>query len=125
MKIQELLEDVTPYDLGKVEQIADALWAKFGVDVKFTRHFLDRVNDERNKTPITTDELIALFKKEFKNYGREISDLDSNAEAVMKDMFSKINLPFVVTDRGRERSLVAKTVMRKDRFQTPNPSYVV
>lgn len=126
MRFNEILqEDVTQQQLDQVEQFADALWSKYGVDVKFTRHFFDRLNDPRNIKPITADELVALFKKEFQLHGRDIADFDSNGEAVMKDMISKLNLPFVVVDHGRDRDIVAKTIMRKPNFKTPNPEFKV
>ena len=40
---------ITRSDLNQIERYADRLFAKVGIDVEFTRHFLDRVNDERNK----------------------------------------------------------------------------
>jgi tagatose-1,6-bisphosphate aldolase len=125
MKIHELFEDITPSELNYVEQIADAFWNKLGIDVKFTRHFMDRVNDPRNRTPITADELIQLFKKEYQMYGKDIAELGANAEAVMKDLISKINLPFVIAGSGKSKQLVTKTVMRKNNFKTPGAEYKV
>ena len=126
MRITELLEDITQPELTQVERFADALWGKLGVEVEFTRHFFDRVNDPRNGKPITTAELIRLFKKEYERNGKQIAKLDGS-EAVMKDLLTQINLPFVVRDarRGDGKELVAKTVMRKDNFFTPDPEYVV
>jgi hypothetical protein len=126
MRIAELLEDITPTELSQVERFADALWSKLGVEVEFTHHFFDRVNDPRNGKPITTAELIRLFKKEYERNGKQIAKLDGS-EAVMKDLLTHINLPFVVRDarRGDGKELVAKTVMRKDKFMTPDPEYVV
>ena len=54
-------------------------YAAVGIDVEFTRHFLDRVNDERNKKPIST-ELIGLFKKTYKKHGKKIPKLDPDTE---------------------------------------------
>jgi hypothetical protein len=125
MKISDLFEDISPAELDQVERVADQLWSQYDIDVEFTRHFLDRVNDPRNGKPITPEELVALFKKEYQEYGRDIADLDANAEAVMKDVFSKLNLPFVINDRGRERNLVAKTIMRKPNFKTSNKEFPV
>lgn len=124
MRIRELIENINQQQLDQVERFADALWAKLGVDVEFTRHFFDRVNDERNGKPITTAELIRLFKKEFQQYGKDIANLQGY-EAVMKDLFTNINLPFVIKDRGQEKQLVAKTVMRKPGFKTPDPEFIV
>lgn len=124
MKIRELMEAVTQAELDQVEKFADALWGKLGVDVEFTRHFMDRVNDERNGKQISPAELIRLFKKEYERNGKQISQL-AGAEGVMKDLLTTVNLPFVIKDTHDGKELVAKTVMRKDKFKTPDPEYVV
>ena len=46
-----------------------------GVDVEFTRHFMQRVNDPRNKKQITPAELTRLFKQSYKKYGKMITKL--------------------------------------------------
>lgn len=125
MRFAEILKEMTQQELNAVEQFADSLWKQYDVDIEFTRHFFDRVNDSRNGKPITADELIELFKKEYQMYGRDIADFDSNGQAVMKDLLTKINIPFVVVDRGRDREIVMKTVMRKNNFATPNPEFKV
>ena len=114
---------ITRSDLAQIEKYADKLFAKVGIDVEFTRHFLDRVNDERNKKQITVQELIRLFKQTYAKYGKKISQLGDDAEAVIKDMKTDINMPFVLNWNRREQEfeLVAKTIMRKRNFRTPNP----
>lgn len=118
------MEAITQSDLDQVERFADALWSKLGVDVEFTRHFMDRVNDTRNGKAISSAELIRLFKKEYERNGKLISQLE-NGEGVMKDLLTTINLPFVIKDTDDGKELVAKTVMRKDQFKTPDPEYVI
>jgi len=59
-------EDVKQADLDAIEKYADKIFSKVGIDIEFTRHFIDRVNDERNQKPITTAELTRLFKQEYK-----------------------------------------------------------
>ena len=116
-----ILEDITKRDLDQIEKYADKLFASVGIDVEFTRHFMDRVNDSRNKTPITTSELVRLFKQSFKKYGKKIAKLGPDAEAVINDMKTDINMPFVLDLKGGELELVAKTVMRKKDFKTSGP----
>lgn len=111
-------------DLNDVERFADALWGKLNIDVEFTRHFFDRVNDMRNKKPISAAELIRLFKKAYQKYGKQLADQE-HIEAVMKDLLTQINLPFVLKDKGDEKQLVAKTVMRKPNFKTSNQTYEI
>jgi len=115
-------EDVTKGELDQVEKYADKLFAAVGIDVEFTRHFLDRVNDERNKKPINTAELIRLFRLTYKKYGKKIPKMGPDAQAVIHDMETNVNMPFVLNvDRSGMLDLVAKTVMRKKDFKTSNP----
>jgi len=70
-----------------------------------------------------------LFNKAYKqfNRGKDIVSLGARAEAVLKDMSTDINLPFVLTwdHRNQEIDLVAKTVMRKKNFKTRSPEFTV
>jgi hypothetical protein len=123
----ELTENVTQSDLKGVEVYADKLFKTLNIDVEFTKHFLDRVNDARNKKDITVDELQALFRKTYHTHGKKIPKLGPDAEAVIADMASDVNLPFVLKwDKDSEElDLVAKTVMRKKNFMTSNPKLKV
>ena len=56
------------------------------IDVEFTRHFLDRVNDVRNKMQITSAELTRLFKQSYKKFGKVIQKTRADAQAVLSDM---------------------------------------
>jgi len=117
-----ITEEITVADLKGVEKYADKLFAKVGIDVEFTRHFLDRVNDARNKKQITTAELIRLFKQSYAKYGKKIAQLGPDAQAVITDMQTDVNMPFVLKwdNKSQELDLVAKTVMRKKGFATSN-----
>ena len=123
MRINEVDRELTQTELDQLETFADRLFAKVGIDVEFTRHFLDRVNDLRNTRQITSSELTRLFKQSFKKYGKTIAKLGPDAEAVMKDMKTDVNIPFALQWDGKELDLVAKTVMRKSNFATPNPEF--
>jgi hypothetical protein len=124
---KSLREEITKRDLDGIEKFADRLFAKVGIDVEFTRHFLDRVNDERNRKQITTAELTRLFKQTYNKHGKKIPQLGPDAEAVLKDMQTDINMPFVLKwDKGtQEFELVAKTIMRKKGFATSNQTLTV
>ena len=109
---------ITKSDLDQVEKYADRLFAALGIDVEFTKHFMDRVNDARNIKQITTSELIRLFKQSYKKYGKKISKMSDDANAVIHDMKTDINMPFVLNYKKGEIELEAKTVMRKKNFTT-------
>ena len=114
-------KEVTKSDLDQIERYADRLFGAVGIDVEFTKHFLDRVNDVRNKMQITSAEITRLFKQSYKKFGKVIRKLGPDAQAVLSDMKTDINMPFVLNLKGGELELVAKTVMRKKNFKTSNP----
>jgi len=115
-------EDVTQSQLNDIEKYADRLFKSVNIDVNFTRHFVDRVNDRRNEKPISTSELTRLFKQTYKKHGKKIPKMGDDAQAVIQDMQTDINMPFVLAydDKNKELDLVAKTIMRKKNFKTPN-----
>ena len=117
---------ITKKQLDSIERFADKLWGKVGLDVEFTRHFLDRLNDSRNKKDITPAEIQRLFKQSYRRYGKKIASLGQGAQAVINDMETDINMPFVLQlDKNGELDLVAKTVMRKKDFKTTNQKFTV
>lgn len=120
-------EYLTRGDLNQVERHADNLFKDIGIDVEFTYHFLDRVNDPRNGKEIITKELIDLFSKTYIKYGQKIPQFKSGTEAVINDLNSNINIPFILKRNPRtgKFDLINKTVMRKKNFQTSNPKLEV
>ena len=120
-------EDVTQSQLNALEKVVDKVFGQVGIDVEFTRHFLDRANDARNGEPISIKELAMLFKKEYQRWGKPIAQMGPNAQAVLKDLESDINVPFVLQwDReNNELDMIAKTVMRKKDFRTSNKEFPV
>ena len=121
LQVKGNFKEITKSDLDQIEKYADRLFGALDIDVEFTRHFLDRVNDMRNKVAITPAELTRLFKQTYKKHGKTIARLGPDAEAVITDMKTDINTPFVLNLKGGELELVAKTVMRKKNFKTTNP----
>ena len=113
-------EDVSQKELQDLEKFADRLLNKFDVDIEFTRHFADRMNDKRNKPAITIAELQRLFKKMADNKGKKIKK-HGNSEAILKDMQSDLNLPVVINWKNGEFEVVNKTIMRKKAFKSPDP----
>ncbi|MCA1799932.1 MAG: hypothetical protein LC687_00230 [Actinobacteria bacterium] len=119
--MNNLTERVSPDQLSQVEAYADKLFAKVGIDVEFTRHFKDRLNDLRNKKPITSAELVRIFRETYKMYGKKIPALGPDAQAVIADMKTDINIPFVLNvSRDGGLDLINKTVMRKKDYKTSN-----
>jgi hypothetical protein len=93
---KQFSEDISKSDLDQIEKYADKLFLSVGIDIEFTRHFLDRVNDSRNKKPITSAELIRLFRLTYKKYGKKIPKMGADSQAVIHDMETDVNMPFVL-----------------------------
>ena len=126
IKLKDLInEDISMSQLNQVEKHLDKIWAKVGIDVEFTRHFHDRVNDRRNGKPINTAELLRIYKQIYKRYGKPISQLSKGTEILLKDMSTDINVPVVLRWNGRELEMIAKTVMRKKNFKTRTKKYSI
>lgn len=109
-------------DLDQIEKYLDAVFGKLGVDIEFSKHFHERLNDERNGKPISRKELIELFQKEYLKYGKTIVQMGPDKEAVLTDLSTNVNSP-IVLNWNREKKvleLVAKTIMRKKDFKPNN-----
>ena len=111
--------EVTRTELKYVEKFADRILAKFNVDIEFTRHFEERMNDKRNGTPITVAELQQVFKKIENKKARDIRS-SPNSEAIIKDLQKDLNMPVVIkyNKNKDEFQVVTKTIMRKKNFKS-------
>lgn len=116
---------VTMGQMREFEKLVDRLFEKFGINFDFTKHFRERMSDERNKPCINMRELGQMIQKIYnknKADGKTLSKF-TDAEAVVKDLQSNLNMPIAVEydRRNDELRVVAKTIMRKKDFKTPNP----
>jgi 6-pyruvoyl-tetrahydropterin synthase len=114
--IKEVLKEMTSSELNSVERHADAELDP--IDIEFGNHFFDRLNDPRNGKEITSDELISFFNRLAKKKEAFISFIKRYREFVVKDKNSSINIPFV----SQVNQALAKTIMRKPGFMTPDPT---
>ena len=113
-----LNESITIGQLRDLEKVLDALFASANIDIEFTKHFFDRVNDARNKKDITIPELQAIFRKAYARYASELESYGSGFQAVLADLQTNINIPFVLhwNPKSKLIELISKTVMRKKGF---------
>jgi len=115
---------ITQSQLNELARYLDALWEKVGMDMRFSKHFLDRVNDARNIRPITLQEVSRLFVEAYKKFGPTFAKLgkrDEDIEGVLSDMKTNVNSPFAIKwQRDKKQfELLGQTVMRKKNF-VPN-----
>lgn len=123
---------ITITQLQRIEQYADAMFYRFGIDVEFSgmikdSHFYQRLNDPRNNPPIEAEEIRQLFKKVSQKYGELLSKENDKVEGVLRDMSSDINIPFIIKwdKQKKELDLIPKTIMRKKDFYTSDTLYKV
>jgi hypothetical protein len=115
----EITESVTQQQINDLEKFGDRLLKKFDIDIEFSRHFADRMNDARNNPDISVAEIQALFKKIAKNKAKNIIN-NKGSEVVLKDIQKDLNLPIVIKVDGNEIDVIHKTIMRKKNFTTSN-----
>lgn len=146
MKLHELTlieAEITWSDLNKLEKTLDDLFAKVNIDIAWHGHFKDRINDIRapsgtqgnGKNPdfnaiqksITIKELELIFRDVFKKYGAKIAAHKAGYEGLIFDINSKINIPFILQwdKEAGEISLIAKTIMRVQNFNTRTKKFKV
>jgi hypothetical protein len=117
---------VTREHMKAFEAFVDRMFAKFNIDFDFTKHFRERMSDERNRPCIDMKELAGMIQKIYKRKenGKDIIAKHKDAEIVVKDMQTDLNMPVAIEydSKDDEFRVVAKTIMRKKNFTTPNPT---
>lgn len=112
---ESIINEIPMVDLQKIDKFADKKLNP--VDVVLTdKHFFDRLNDPRNGKEISNAELIGFFKRLSKKKKEFLDFLDRYKQVVASDDRTNINIPFM----KQANKVIAKTVMRKKDFKTPN-----
>lgn len=119
-----VVEVITMTQVKAFEKVVDSLFKKYDINFDFTKHFAERMSDERNDPLISLEELAALFKKIYnsvKSGNNSLSKFEG-VEAVLKDLQSNLNIPVAIEYNRRtdDLDIATKTIMRKKDFRTPN-----
>uniref|UniRef100_A0A6C0JYF0 Uncharacterized protein n=1 Tax=viral metagenome TaxID=1070528 RepID=A0A6C0JYF0_9ZZZZ len=107
-------------EIKDLEKFADRLLNQFNVDIAFTKHFGERLSNDRNRPCIKLDELKSLFKRISATRAEKIKN-HPNGEYVIQDLQKDLNLPVVVEFKRGEFDVIVKTIMRKKNFMSSNP----
>jgi hypothetical protein len=109
------LNEIPMADLQKIDTFADKQLNP--IDVVLTdKHFFDRLTDPRNDKEISPAELIGFFKRLSKKKKEFLDFLDKYKSLVATDGRTDINIPFM----KKSNKAIAKTIMRKKDFKTPD-----
>lgn len=119
---EQVQNRVTRAQLAAIERFGDRLLKEFGIDIEFTKHFADRMNDDRNNPRISPQELTDLFIKIADRQGARIRQR-RKGEAVLNDIQKDLNIPVVLKydAKNDEIDVIHKTVMRKKGFKSRDP----
>jgi hypothetical protein len=110
------INEIPMDDLIQIDKYADKQLNPLDV-VLTDSHFFDRLTDPRNQKDISQAELIRFFKQLSKKKNEFLTLLDKYKEIVATDNKTNINIPFMKASN----KAIAKTIMRKPEFKTPNP----
>lgn len=121
----KLLELQSPAELRALEAHLDDLMRPVGLDVEFSKHFVERLLG-RDRS-ITGAEIIDSFTKLKQKYKQKLKSYKRKPgqRAILKDFDHDLNVIFGVTHKGGDLpDLVNITIMRKDpdEFRTDTPS---
>lgn len=107
MKIFELVQ---PAEVIELERQLDKLMRPVGLDVEFTRHFVERLLGRERR--VTIEEVVAAFKKLKAKFKRRLLSAKKkpNYEAVLKDFGSDLNIVFGI--KGNQLNNI--TIKRKN-----------
>ena len=127
-------EDVTPKQLIDIRTSINKQFSSLGIRVDLdTRHFKKRVDDKRNVKPISSAELIGVFKRAAKKWkSKKFTDTilttvdpvtgNKDKQAVIHDKQTDINIAAVLDTTGsRMPEFIIKTILRKKEFGTRSP----
>ena len=127
-------EEVTPKQLIDIRTSINKQFSSLGIQVDLdTRHFKKRVDDKRNVKPISSAELIGVFKRASKKWKSKkftntiLTTVDpvtgnKDKQAVIHDKQTDINIAAVLDTTGsRMPEFIIKTILRKKEFGTRSP----
>lgn len=126
MKSNEFITEATNAELVELERQLDKMFSTLGLDVEFTRHFIERLMGREKR--VTTDEILAAFQKLKSKYKRQLlkAKKQDAGPGALQDFDSDLNVLFAITPdkKNNEYDLVNITVKRKDpnEFHTDTPS---
>lgn len=106
----KLFELQSPAEVQELENLLDDLMRPVGLDVEFSRHFIERLLARESK--VTIDEIRSSFAKLKQRYKKRLLHAKKvkGYQAVLKDFSNELNIVFAI--KGGEMTNI--TMMRKN-----------
>lgn len=92
---------VTKEQLSRVKHILQSKFNKVNVDLQFSNHFIDRINDDRNETKINIKDIEHIFNLILISIDKLKALKHKELEAVIKSRSTNINMPIAFEYRGK------------------------
>jgi len=115
--VSNIQESVTPDELKQADAFADKQLAPIDIDLT-SDHVLKRLTGR--DSDVTLAQLIGFFKRLGKRKKEFMDFFSKFKEIVATDDRTNLNIPFI----NLANKAIAKTIMRKDDFETTNPKLV-
>jgi len=117
---------VTWNDLKRLESVLDNVFRAAGLDIAFTKHFLERINGSRGYGgTVSIPEIQDAFRKTHAKYASEISKHEVDWKAVIYDASKNLNMPFTLDWDGKMKQMIMMTAMKKSNFASSDPKLKV
>lgn len=124
--VESVNEYISPRDLDKIEGELDNQFKPLHIDIEFSRHFYDRLNDPRNGKEIEPQELLNTFKRLHYKHGKGLVNY-RNLDALVTDFNNNLNIPFNLSYDKKTKmfELISKTIMRTNKFHSSDRKFKV
>lgn len=121
MSIQQIINNNLLNEKLSIQEFDDILqrmnnfFKKYGVRVIFRQHFIDRINDNRNKQEITREIFLNILNKLFQDtIINKLRKMKPGQEGVM--IYKTTNFVYTLDIVGKEIQMRFITAMDKDKF---------
>lgn len=117
-----LNEDVSVQEINGLSASLNRVFARYGIEVKFMRHFIERLNDARNKNPITRSSMVQMFNKLLQSSNlKKLFSMKNGQEGVL--VYQTTNFVYTLEKPygSKHAELRFITAMDKDRFRSNSP----
>ena len=140
MKLSDLLSEMSAVEISTAERTIKHQFRSIGIDIKFTKHFKDRIadgakDDHGKRDNITFEELMNVFnrlKSSHDELFKEAIEFTDEIklgkfEGVIQEALKSINIPFILNfiKSSQTFELICKTIMKRKNFHTKNTDHVI
>jgi len=113
-------------DLKRLESVLDNMFFAAKLDIKFTKHFFERMNGSRGYgSNVSISEIQDAFRKTYAKYAQKIYSHPADWKAIILDVSKSLNMPFTLEWDGKLKKMVMLTAMKKQNFMSPDPKLPV